>query len=404
MNLPQISVVYNWRNEKNKSRLYSIHLRITIERVSRYYKIEVPQKVSPEQWNGKDDYWVKNTHPFSFEINNKISERKNAVNEVIKRAYNLNKIISFDLIFRHLKKKGDLNSFYDYMEAFIKAPPEKLHENTIKKYNTCLIHLKAFRKVMHFSDIDNILIRDFYRYMQVNLKLQGSSCKKYMEGFKRVIRYARKDHYLDAGQMEFLFDDVKIRVGRSKRTFMEIDEIKKWKDAKFEEHKKYLARDRDFFLFQIYTGYYYKDLEIFMKDQLVQIEGQGNFIIGSRDKNDNQTMIPLFKFPYASVILKRYQSPEDSKTVFDSTLFIEEPAYNRNLKEIADIAKIKKNISNKVARHTNAQLWVRYGAERPILSKMMGHTKEETTRSYFEVNIPEIIEGTKRVDFKKLGI
>ena len=67
-------------------------------------------------------------------------------------------------------------------------------------------------------------------------------------------------------------------------------------------------------------------------------------------------------------------------------------------------AGIKKNITNKVARHTNAQLWVRYGAERPILSKMMGHTKEETTKNYFSVNLPEIVEGTKRVDFKKLGI
>lgn len=27
----------------------------------------------------------------------------------------------------------------------------------------------------------------------------------------------------------------------------------------------------------------------------------------------------------------------------------------------------------------------------------MGHTKQETTRNYFEVNLPEIAEGTKRV-------
>jgi hypothetical protein len=37
-------------------------------------------------------------------------------------------------------------------------------------------------------------------------------------------------------------------------------------------------------------------------------------------------------------------------------------------------------------------------------SKMMGHTKEETTKNYYDINIPEIVEGTRRVDFKKLGI
>ena len=68
------------------------------------------------------------------------------------------------------------------------------------------------------------------------------------------------------------------------------------------------------------------------------------------------------------------------------------------------MAGITKRVSNKVGRHTNAQLWVRYGAERPIISKMLGHQKEETTRHYFNVNLPEIVEGTRKVDFKRLGI
>ncbi len=37
-----------------------------------------------------------------------------------------------------------------------------------------------------------------------------------------------------------------------------------------------------------------------------------------------------------------------------------------------------------------------------FISKMMGHTKEETTKHYYNVDIPEIIEGTKNVDFLKL--
>ncbi len=403
MNLPQISVVFNWRNEDNKSELYSIHLRITIERDSRYYKIDLPQKVTINQWNGKDDNWVKN-HPFAFEINNKIIEKKALLNDLIKRSYNFNKPLSFETIFKHLKKKGDTNSFYEYMKGFIANPPEKLHENTIKKYNTCLSHLQEFKKELYFSEIDNTLLHDFHRFMQIDKNLQGSSCKKYMEAFKRVIKCARKDNYLDPSQMEFLFDDVKIRVNQAKRTFLDVQEIKLWRAASFPKGKEYLRRDRDIFLFQVYTGYYYKDLLIFTKDQLVEDEEFGYFIIGARDKNGNQTIIPLFKFPHASALIRKYQSPTTEKSVFNPGIFIEEPAYNRNLKDIAKIAGIRKNVSNKVARHSNAQLWVRYGAERPIISKMMGHAKEETTKNYFSVNIPEIVEGTKRVDFKKLGI
>jgi site-specific recombinase XerD len=90
--------------------------------------------------------------------------------------------------------------------------------------------------------------------------------------------------------------------------------------------------------------------------------------------------------------------------VFDAKYLIEEPVYNRNLKEVAKLAGIKKSVSNKVAWQTNAQLWIRYGANRPVVSKMLGYTKEETTNVYFSINLPEIIEGTKGVDFKRLGI
>ncbi|MFN8288944.1 MAG: site-specific integrase [Chitinophagaceae bacterium] len=403
MRIPQIAVVCNWRNENNKSGLYSIYLRVTINRDSRYYKVPVPQKISLSQWTGKEDGWVKN-HPFSFEINNKIIEKKNVVNELIKRSYNLNKPLSFDSVFKYLKKKGASHSFYEYMEEFIKNPPEKLEPNTIKKYQTCLAHLRGFKRELYFPDIDAALVKGFYHYMQKTLKLQGGSCKKYMEGFKRVVKAARKENYIDPSQMEFLFDDVKIKVETPKRTYLEISEIKQWKSLVFPADKKFLERDRDLFLFQIYTGYYYKDLLAFKKEQLVTDDEFGYFIVGARDKNGNQTLVPLFKFPYASAIVRKYQSQSSEKLIFDPTLFIEEQAYNRNLKTIAALAGIEKNMSNKVARHTNAQLWVRYGAERPIVSKMMGHTKEETTKNYFSINIPEIVEGTKRVDFKKLGI
>jgi hypothetical protein len=35
---------------------------------------------------------------------------------------------------------------------------------------------------------------------------------------------------------------------------------------------------------------------------------------------------------------------------------------------------------------------------------MLGHEKEETTNAYYEVGLRDVIEGTKNVDFEKLGI
>src|SRR5665647_1414491 len=189
MDIPQIAVVWNWRNQDNISGDYSIHLRITINRVSKYYKIQIPKKVSREEWSGKDDAWVKPSHPFAFEINNKITEKKMLVHDLIKKYYYLNKPLSFPVIFRQLKRRGDANSFLEFMQHYIIDPPEKLQENTLKK----------------------------------------------------VIKVARRENYIDATQMEFLFADIKISTKRmTKRIYLETDEIKKWKALVFSEEKKYL--------------------------------------------------------------------------------------------------------------------------------------------------------------------
>ncbi len=66
MNIPQIDVLFNWRKQSNIKGRYSIHLRITIGRIVKYYKISVPQSIAEEEWSGKDDAWVKPGHPFAF--------------------------------------------------------------------------------------------------------------------------------------------------------------------------------------------------------------------------------------------------------------------------------------------------------------------------------------------------
>jgi len=49
-------------------------------------------------------------------------------------------------------------------------------------------------------------------------------------------------------------------------------------------------------------------------------------------------------------------------------------------------------------------MWIRFGAERPVLSKMLGHEKEQTTENYYRMTLKEIIEGTKSVSFEKFAI
>lgn len=416
MNLPTVTPLINWRNEKTKSGLYPIHLCVYLPGESRrYYPIKVPQKVKLEQWTGREAAWVSNTHPFAFEINNRISELRSKIHELTKRFYNQYKPVTFYAIEREILRKGDRSLFNTYVRNYIDRPPEnvKLDAATWEKYEAFLTHLNNFNPKIRFSDMDDTMIARIRNYLasrpgqRKGSTLEAATIKSYFDKFKVLLNHAaRKEHLLDIDFVEQCFADITIVVPKKREgQHLEIEEIQKLRNMIFQEDDQSLERDRDLFLFQIYTGFYYNDLQILKKTQLFSDIEQGYYIISERDKNGNPTIIPLYKFPYAATILSKYQDKNpDRPNLFKKNLFIEVQTYNRNLKIIGKRAGIIRPISNKTGRHTNAQMWIRFGADRPILSKMMGHEKEQTTQNYYKVNLREVIEGTKTVNFEQFAI
>ena len=59
--------------------------------------------------------------------------------------------------------------------------------------------------------------------------------------------------------------------------------------------------------------------------------------------------------------------------------------YNRSLKAIAEMSKIRKRVTSHVARHTFATLMLSKGAKIENVSKMLGHTDIKMTQRYAKV-------------------
>jgi integrase len=402
--LPTLKPVFNRLNLKNKSGNYSLYIRVYLKNEARYIKVPVPTKISKEHWSGKDNNWVKNTHPFGYEINQKIAQLLGRLNDIIKMHYLQNKPLCLATLLSQYKRKGDGKSFSDYIQHYLRNPPDKLQAATIEKYRAFAKHFNAFKPKVYFSEISPQLVAQFKYYLEETLQLQGSTVKSYFDKLKKVVLAAEKEGFLETRQCRFLFDEAKIKINQAKRVYLEPEEIIRLKEAKFCAEEQALQRDRDLFLLLFYTGYYYNDLKVLKKAHLVEQPGIGYFLIGERDKNGNTTIVPLYKFPNALEILKRYKGKRGNEFFFDDSVFIEAQAYNRNLKKVALKAGISKELSNKVARHSNAQMWVRYGAKRPVVSKILGHTKESSTNHYYKVDLREIVEGVKDIDFENMGL
>jgi hypothetical protein len=121
--------------------------------------------------------------------------------------------------------------------------------------------------------------------------LLGSTIENYFKAFRKVLRLARKAQLINRETINDLFEDLHIAAKKAKRSFLTNEEIKTWKSFRFAGEEKHLERDRDIFLLQIYTGYYYKDMVGLKKEHLVKDHEHGYLILGQRSKNDEQTMI-----------------------------------------------------------------------------------------------------------------
>lgn len=406
MNLPNYTPLWNWRGRTNKLGRYPICIRITLDRKTQYHTIKVPMTVRKDEWTGKPNAWVSNKHPYAFEINQAIKETLQLLENLNKRFYAAKKSLSFPLIFKELQRNNNTNSFNLYYAEIIKDPPEVLDDETMKRYRSALAALNKFNTAITFNDLSDDLFQRVKKYCLETLGLVGSTTNGYFNAYKKVVYWARKDNHITKDHEESIFEEIHIKIGKPKKDRLEMEEITAWKNHDFKGKNPTQERDRNLFLIQIYTGFYYSDLRELLKIELKKDPEYGYYIQSGRYKNDNLAVVPLWKFKNAWPLIQEYIStdPEDPY-LFRRDVFTIDQAYNRNLKRIAkDHLQWNRNLYNKLARNTNSQLYIRFGAKRPILSKMLGHEKEETSNAYYEVNVADVIEGTKDVNFDKFDI
>ena len=181
-------------------------------------------------------------------------------------------------------------------------------------------------------------------------------------------------------------------------TEIDLDKIER---AELPEH---LARTRDAFLFQCFTGLRYKDLSRLTNTNVIQRNGYKalSFIpeksVSRKIGRTKTVEVPIL--PKAIIILETYAQDYKLLPVLSNQ------KYNDNLKDIARIAQINEMVetliqkdgklmvravpkwslvSTHIARHTYATISLIKGVPLEIVSKALGHSKLQTTMIYAKV-------------------
>ncbi|WP_035916732.1 site-specific integrase [Flavimarina sp. Hel_I_48] len=373
------------RTKDNSARLY---LRITLDQ--KRANISLKQEVNLELWDNKRKQ-MKGRSQHAQTINSYIDHVKGEILSIYQDLKSEDKTITPQRIKINFlgkdQNKHSLSSLFDYFNEKMSrklAKKTKGHYRTSQKYILNYILSEYKFQDIYLKDLDYPFLIGFEHFLRCynprhyQSSLANNAVMKHIQRLRRMIRLAYEMEWLDRDP----FIKFKPKLEKRQRDFLTALELKRIEYLNIKITR--LGVVRDLFVFSCYTGVSYADVNSLSEEnRFIGINGK-DWLRGKRNKNGNPYEIPLL--PKALEILDKYEN--DPRTEITQKLLptISNQKLNAYLKEIQDLAEIKKNLTFHMSRHTFATtVTLSNGVPIETVSKMLGHTKLATTQIYAKV-------------------
>ena len=262
---------------------------------------------------------------------------------------------------------------------------------TLERYQTSLKHTKNFLlwkyniTDINIEKIDHAFITEYEFYLRSERKCANNSAVKYVKNFHKIINQCLANGWLKRDP----FVNYKAKVKEVIREFLTEKEVEDIINKEFVSERLELVRD--IFVFSCFTGLAYIDVKQLTKDNIsLGIDGD-KWIFKNRQKTDTASKIPLLSM--AQEIIDKYADHPVCKNENRLLPILTNQKMNAYLKEIADVCKIKKELTFHIARHTFATtITLSNGVPLETVSKMLGHTNLKTTQHYAKILDKKISE------------
>lgn len=366
--IPLYNLIFDRRNTASTTKRGSVE--VEIKYMGKRIRLSTGVSILKTQWSNNQ---VVN-HPEADKLNRKINIVLSGIQEKVNSMALKGKSLDISKIktVKRQKISNDKENFIVWLEERIMSHPVK--ESTRNQHKVMFECLKDFGKITKFSDltVKNLKLWDDHIRKRVNT--QSS-----VHGYHKRLR----PYIVEAIQFELMevnpYDNFKVSRGRSEGikylTEEERDRIEALELFGMPE------KVRDMFIFSCYTGLAYSDLVKITKKDIFK-EGENYCIKDKRQKTG--TAYTLILLPKALSILKKYN--------FNLNLMTNQKC-NENLKLIANMAQIHKNLTMHMGRHTFATWALKKGVDISTVSKMLAHSSVAMTEKYAKVLQMSVVKG-----------
>ncbi|MDR1717342.1 MAG: site-specific integrase [Prevotella sp.] len=403
MNVSKFKLVLKLDKLAKNSNKAPICLRVTKERKSFYRTI---LHVEPEHWDAKNER-IKNKHPNVVELNALLDKK---VAE-IKKEISLLEIRDDDVSIYAMKDKLAKRTSLDLFEHAQKEIT-KMYDGgqyaTYKKYKSVIKKLKKYvnKDVLPIKDVTLDFVANYQDHLLHKVKNNINTTIVNLKALARLVNdiYDNSEYNLDQNKNPFATKNrkknrkkIKMKREQTERTYLSAAEVKRIEKLRPRVADK-MYDAKDVFLVECYTGLRISDILTLRwgnydgnefsvrmrktdKAHIVKANKVVKRIIENRKEILERNNIDITPDKYIFGILKvdiEKASAHDSLNAISSATAI----INKSLKEIAERAKIQKNISTHTGRHTFAYLMVAKNVNPFIMRDLLGHSDIRVTQIY----------------------
>jgi integrase len=383
-----------YKAKKNSKNLTPIYLRVTQN--YGYFTKATGISIPAGDWD-KKAMKIRGATPEADTDNSTLDSLKVKILQIINQLNVSGKPYNIHTIQKTLegKEKSQLTVMRIYDEQLSemnKLKGKDFAPATIIKYKNTQLRLRQFikfryhRSDLYLYELNYQFMSSFESFLKQKFNNTTNTCYKHYQRFTRVIHQAMHKGYID----KYPFENYKIKLTKKKIQYLTQEEIDRIYQTNFKVER--LNVIRDIFVFCIYTGLAYAEVESLTPDNITQGMDGELWLNIHRKKTKKDYQVPLF--PKALEILDRYKSHPMCLKKGKCLAVPSNVKYNAYLKEIGDIAGIPKNkpLVTHLARKTFATtIALTNGMNIGVLSKILGHNSIKVTLDSYGTIIDELM-------------
>ncbi|MFC6861514.1 site-specific integrase [Zunongwangia atlantica] len=372
-----------------KNGKYPVLLRVTKDRKSKFFR--TPFEVHLNEWDSKLGRFSKkyNQQIKSNRLLGKIEDRALSVISELEMNQDFYTLNDFENKFR-IESNPEASNIFPFWDELIDEMKMAGRMGNADVYHHTKNSVQKFakNKPIHFKEVTPTFLDKYEVYLR-NKGGTGGGIGVKMRAIRAIFNVAIKRNIIDEKVYPFKHYKISKLKGKSIKKALKIEEVHRLQNLDLND-KPHLVNSRNYFIFSFYTrGMNFADMMKLRWDNIysdrihyTRSKTKGNFIIKimppvQRILNYYKGNNHSYVFP---IILHENLTPSQLNNRKRKTL----KKFNKDLKELGELAKIDKPITSYVARHSFANCLKQKGAGTDIISESLGHQDVKTTKAYLK--------------------